>query len=93
MASKRLGDILRVAHPQLVDGMFVRRATGIISINWKPLIKIIPQPGSLPTKLQWNNTAVAELNINKRAIIEAFTKRAQYDVRPFNPWVALGWAL
>jgi len=72
VGTKKLADIVKKLHPTL--DTFAKRADGIISVNWQPLIKLDVKAGKLPATLNWNIKAADDLHIDRELIATEFRK-------------------
>jgi hypothetical protein len=50
------------------------RKDGAVSVGWRPLVKVLAQPGDKASQLLWNANALHALHIEKDPIVERFSK-------------------
>ena len=83
--TKRLAQAWRSKVTQFPD-FHVNRTDGVISVKWVPVVRVVPQPGSEPSLLQWNSQWIANNVIDREAV------SAEFQLQ-FRPKSEVAWCL
>ena len=72
--SKKLHGILKDLYPTVAFRL--QRREGLISSQWKPLARVLPQPGGLSI-VEWNFELAATLSIDKEQVSSSFRSHGE----------------